>query len=73
MAFGVWAFIVGSLGVLLFAFERTKVVRPDQPLLYFFRHNDIAPGYGAATGVAAVGEASRLTYSWREVKDCLGG
>src|SRR5580700_9915971 len=31
---------------LVFSFEPTKVTRPNQPLLYFFQHHDLAPGYG---------------------------
>jgi hypothetical protein len=31
---------------LLFTFEGTKLARPNQPLLYFFQHDELAPGYG---------------------------
>jgi hypothetical protein len=39
---------------VLFTSETTTVARPNQPFLYFFQCNKLAPGYGRLTGFKKV-------------------
>jgi len=54
-------FHIQEIARLLFTFETTKVARPNQLLLYFFWHDELAPGYGRTVKAVAITLFSSLT------------